>query len=118
MTRPGVLHQGPQTRGEVSNVWDMCEHVVRSHEVGSSVALGDRVAGRRAEKLDHGADALRLCDLCHVLGRLNSEDGNALGVEVLQEIAVVACHLGDQTVFRECELGGHGICEPPRVGHP
>ena len=114
----GVLHQGPETRREVPDVRDMGEHIVRSHQVGTSVALGDRSAGRRAEELDHRADAPRLCDLGHILCRLDSEDGNALGNKMLQEIAVVARHLGDQTVLGESELRGHGVCVPLGVGHP
>ena len=56
--------------------------------------------------------------LGHVRGRLDAEHRDARRLEVLQQVAVVAGHLGDQAVRGQLQALDHRLRVPLRVRHP
>ena len=96
MTEPVVLHERPEACREVPDVGDVREYVVCDDQIGSPMILGDVASCRRAQELHDRRNAQRLGCLGHVLRRLDAQDGNVPGHEVLEQVPVVARHLGDE----------------------
>ena len=113
-----VLDQRTQAGRETPDVGYMGEDVVRRHQVGPAVLLSDLAAGVGAQELDLRRNAPGSGRLGHVRGRLDTEHRDALGLEMLQQIAVVAGHLGDKTVTGQAETGDHRLRVQLRVRHP
>ena len=68
------------------------------HEVGPAAPVRDLASGFGTEELHLRRDAAGAGRLGHVRGRLDAEHRDARRLEVLQQVAVVAGHLGDQAV--------------------
>ena len=113
-----VLDQRAQARREASDVGHMGEDVVRGHQIGPAVLPRDLATGLGAEELDLRPDAPGAGRLGHVRGRLDAEHRDALGLEVLEQVAVVARHLGDQAVRGQTQPLDHRLRVALRVRHP
>ena len=107
-----------QAGDEVVDVGDVGENVVADQEVGLGAIGCQDLGGFGAEEPDQGRDALLLGDFGDVRRRLDAEDRYALGLEVLQQIAVVAGDLDDLAMGAEAEPRDHlvgialGVAEP------
>ena len=113
-----VLDQGAEALGEAPDVRNMREDVVRCNQVGSPTQLGDLVARPGGQELDLRRDAPRAGSLGDVCCGLDAKDRDPPGGKVLQEVAVVACHLGDQAARGQAEPADHRIRVPLRMLHP
>ena len=113
-----VLDQGAQPSRETLDVRHVGEDVVPGHQVRAPVPLGDLAAGVGAEELYLGTDAAGAGRLGHVRGRLDAEHRDARGLEVLQQITIVAGDLGDQAVAGQAEPTDHRLRVSLRMRHP
>ena len=113
-----VLDQRAQPGGEILDVRHVGEHVVRRHQVGPAVGRGDVLAGGGAEELDLGPDAAGPGRLSHVGRGLDPQHRDARGQKVLQQVAVVAGHLGDQAAGGEVQPLDHRVGVAFRVRDP
>ena len=102
--------QRRQPGGEADEVGDVGVHVVAGHQVGAAVLGGER---RRRSPAPRKCTSVRMPfatrDLGDVGRRLDAEHRDARGDEVLQQVAVVARHLGHQAVRPEAELVDHRV---------
>jgi hypothetical protein len=85
------------------------EDVVAGHQVGPPVPGGDLPARLGPEELHFRRDAAGPGGLGHVRGGLDALHRYPAGLEMLQQVAVVARHLGDQAVRREAEAADHRV---------
>ena len=118
---PVVLDQRAQSGREAPDVGHVGEHVVRGHQVGPAVGAGDLATGGGTEELDLGRDAPGPGRLRDVRRGLDAEHRDARRLEMLQQVAVVAGDLGDETAGGESKPFYHGLgvalrMRDPRVG--
>ena len=113
-----VLDQRTEPGREALDVGHVSEDVVSGHQVRPAVLLRDLAARVSAQELDLGPDAPGAGRLGHVRGRLDAEHRDARGLEVLQQVAVVAGYLGDQAVGGQTEAVDHRVRVPLRVRDP
>ncbi len=90
-------------RSEVVDVGHLREDVVAQHEVGPARLLCKLPSELRAEELHDRRNAARDRGLCNVERRLDTEHGDALRQEVLEQVAVVRGELDDQAARPEPE---------------
>ena len=112
---PSGCEQHGQAGDEVVEVGDVGEDVVgrRGGRPRAPARPGRRLSAR-PKKRDSVGTPRAMATSATFRGRLDPEDGDAGGDEVLQEVAVVAGHLHDQAVGAEAEArhaarrtGGH-----------
>jgi len=114
----GRLDQGGQPGGEADQVRHVGVHVVGNDQVGPAETGGQLGAGGRAQEPHLGADAPGPGHLGDVAGRFHPEHRDATRHEMLEQISVVARHLGHQALRAESEGLGHGVGVPLGVRHP
>ena len=113
-----VLDQCAKPGREALDIRYVGEDIVRRHEVGPAVPLGDFQTAFGAQEPYLGPDAPGPGRLGHVRGRLDTEHRNARRLEVLEQIAVVAGYFGDEAVRGQPQALDHRICVALRVLHP
>ena len=91
-----ILDQRAQAGRESPDIRHMSEYVVPGYQVGPPILLSDLPAGLGPQKLDDGPDAPGASRLGYIRGRLDAKHRDFPGQEVLQQITVIARHLGDQ----------------------
>ena len=115
---PLGLEQDAEALGEVAEARHVREHVVGGDQIGRDAPGPQRPRRVRAEEGDLGGHALLDGDLGDVLGRLDAEDRYAVGLEVLQEIAVVAGNLHHLGRRGQPEPRHHAVGVLPAVLQP
>ena len=116
--QPAVLDQRAQPGGEPADVRDVGEHVVSGHQVSLAEPARELGPGFRAEEPDLGPDPLGLGGRGHVRGGLDPEHRDAGRHEVLQQVTVVAGHLGDQAVRGQPQRADHRVGVPLGMRDP
>ena len=97
------LQNGPDAAHEIVEVRHLRQDVIADHQVSLLCLAHHFLGGLAAEKPDQRWHALFNRHPCHVGGGFNSQRWDSLPDEVLQQIAVVAGQLDDQTLFVEVE---------------
>ena len=115
---PLGLEQDAEALGEVAEARHVREHVVGGDQIGRDAPGPQRPRRVRPEEGDLGGHALLDGDLGDVLGRLDAEDRYAVGLEVLQEIAVVAGNLHHLGRRGQPEPRHHAVGVLPAVLQP
>ncbi len=115
---PGVLDQRAQAGGEAADIRHMREHVVACDQVRPAVPLGNLAPRAWPEEPDCRPDAAGASRFRHVRGRLDPEHRDSPGREMLQQVAVVARHLGNEAVRPQIKALSHGQRVPPGVRDP
>jgi hypothetical protein len=92
----GWLHQRGQARSKADQVRHVRVDVVAGDQIGLAVLCRNCRTGIRAEEQDLGTDALSARHLGHVGGRFDTEDRNAVGDEMLEQVTVVTSHLNHE----------------------
>ena len=113
-----VFDQRSQAGREAPDVRHVGEDIVRGHQVSPAVLPGDLKAGLRPQELDLRPDTPGARRLRHVRGRLDAEHRDAGCLEVLEKVAVVAGHLGDEAVGSQLQPPDHRLRVALRVRHP
>src|SRR5689334_15795231 len=86
--RAARFEQWRDSRHEVVDVGNMGEDVVPADQIGSMPPAGQVLTKACAEEIDDGFDAILRSGMLGRVGRwLDSENGNACLLEVLEEIA-------------------------------
>lgn len=85
----------------------MGQYIVAEQEIRLAVLGHDLVGAAAAMKAHRGANALILCHFGDIGRRLDAEHGHALSHEMLQQVAVVARDLHDQTIGPDAEALTH-----------
>lgn len=116
--QPGRLHQRGQPGGEPDQVRHVGVDVVAGDQVGPAVPGGQLGAGLGPQEVHLGTDPPGPRHLRDVRRRLHPEHRDAPGDEVLEQVTVVAGHLGDQAVRAESERLGHRVGVPLGVRDP
>src|ERR1700722_773498 len=101
------LQQDLQPFHKVVEVRHLRQDVVAENEVGATVSRREffrQVCAEEAYERRNSFFDRRLGD---VGGRLNSEYGNVLAHEVLQQVAIVAGHFDDETLLAQAETRLH-----------
>ena len=113
-----VLDQRAQPGREALDIGHVGKDVVPRHQVGAAVSRGDLAAGVGAQELDLGPDAPGPGRFGDVRGRLDAEHRDTRSLEMLQQITVVAGHLGDEAAGRQPETLGHRLRVALRMRDP
>ena len=113
-----VLDELAQAGREAPDVRHVREDVVPGHQVGPAVLFGDLPAGLGAQELDDGPDAPGASRLGDIRGRLDAQHRDVPGEEMLQQVTVITCHLGDQAAGMEAQPADHCLGVPPGMRHP
>ena len=113
----GWLEQDAEAFDEVVDVGHVSQHVVGRHQIGGVVGC-QGASGFGAKEEDFGGDALGDGGFGAVAGGFDAQDGDAGGVEVLEEIAVVAGDFHHPVAWAEAEALHHGPGVAPRVIEP
>jgi hypothetical protein len=94
------------------------EDVVGGNQVRLAILGGDRGASVGSQELHYGTDALGAGGRRDIAGRLHAEYRDAGGGEVLQQVTVIARHLGHEAGGRKAKPCGHLVGIPFGVGDP
>jgi hypothetical protein len=113
-----VFDQRAQPGREVLDVGHVGEDIVPGHQVGPAVFPRYLAPGAGPQELDLGPDAAGPGRRGDVRGRLDAEDRDARGLEVLQQITVVAGHFGDEAAGGQAQALGHRLRVALRVRDP
>src|SRR5579863_6123973 len=100
---PFRFQKNLETFYKVVEIRNLGKNVVADDEVGEPILRLKFLRHCCPEEPHHGRNALFHGDLGDIGGRLNSQHWNALFDEELQQIAVIAGHLGDEAPFAEVE---------------
>ena len=104
---PTRAEQDLEARDEIIEVGDLGQHVIAEDQVGPAALRHQLPGSLSTEELHERRDPLLLGDFRHVRRRLDAEAGDAALHEVLQQIAVVACHLDHAARRGEPEVSDH-----------
>ena len=97
------LEQARHPAHEVVEVGHLRQHVVADDEIGALALRHELGRELRSEEIDAGGYALLDRHLGDVGRGLDAQDGNAQRQEVLQQVAVIARQLDDETVGSELQ---------------
>src|ERR1700735_3268220 len=87
----------------------MSQHVIAHDDACPPPSSLELTGGMSPEKLCDSWDAFLLCDLCHVVRRLDAENRNALCLEILKQVAVVTADFNDKASLIQVELFRHSF---------
>jgi hypothetical protein len=104
--------------GETWQVRDVGEHVVGGDQVGAAITGGQARRGIRAEEHLLGAHADPARRGGDAGGGFDTQHGDVHRLEMLQQVAVVRRHLGDQRGSVQIETRRHGRGIALGVCHP
>ena len=101
------LQQGSKARREIVDIRHVGQYIVGGHQI-RLLALARKPVGQAdAKKLFDGLDPLETrCGGC-AGGWLDTQAGNASLLYILQQIAVIRCHLDHMAVGRQAETINH-----------
>ena len=113
------LQRDLQAADEIVDVGDVGHDVIAKQQVGG-LAVGDKFLRRLHAEKFHDARNLFLLprDFRDVGGRFDAEHGDALRLEVLEQIAVIAGDFDDLAFGVEAESLDHHVAVAPRMFDP
>jgi hypothetical protein len=103
---------------EIIDVRHMREDVVAEKQIGLLSSARQLARQSLAEERSDCRDTLLDRDLGDIPGRLNSQDRDTLGLEVLQEVTIVARHFHDRRLPAQTEALRDLVDIGPGVGEP
>ena len=116
--RPAGGQHRTQPLHKAVDIRDVGQHIVADYQVVEAVPAPELPGGTGPEKAAFHLNSLFPCFRRHIFRRLNALDGDAIGLEVLQQVAIVAGNFQHMADRRKGKAGDDHIHIRLAVGQP